>query len=446
MHKGLRTITGIASAFRSGELTPEQVVNECLATIERLDERLKAWVFIEADAARQAAEALGKELTKGHDRGPLHGIPIGIKDIVDVAGWPTEAGSPLLAGNVATSDATIVERLRAAGAVFLGKTVTTEFACFDPPPTRNPWNLEHTPGGSSSGSAVAVATGMALAAIGSQTGGSINRPASYCGVAGFKPTFGDVSRAGVVPVSFHLDHVGPIARCVADLRISFQAMAGSDPKDPATTQLPSVLTNSARTGEQAPVLGTIRPWLDEAEPPIRAAVKQATDRLSTAGAILREAKLPNNFERIDEFHRRIMAVEAAEYHQARYSEHRDAYGPNLRGMIEEGFSISAVQYAEALREQIAFRQTLAGMNREFDALLAPATPTLPPDTSTTGDATYNAPITFLGLPEVSLPCGVVDGLPVALQLIGRPSEDQRLLDIAEWCERILDFRAVAPIL
>ncbi|HUE17149.1 MAG TPA: amidase, partial [Planctomycetaceae bacterium] len=195
------TISGAARAIKQGQVTSQALVERCLARIDEWESRIHAWVSVDRDGARHRAQQLDEESRAGRWRGPLHGIPIGIKDIVDMAGLPTGAGSRRMAQTTAAGDATIVRKLREAGAVLLGKTVTTQFACFDPPPTRNPWNLDRTPGGSSSGSAAGVATGMCLAAIGSQTGGSITRPAIYCGVAGCKPSYGRVSLAGIVPVA-----------------------------------------------------------------------------------------------------------------------------------------------------------------------------------------------------------------------------------------------------
>ncbi|HWA97397.1 MAG TPA: amidase, partial [Pirellulales bacterium] len=212
-------------AIRTGELSPLDLVDRCLERIERFEPRVHAWVMVDAEGARREARRLADELAAGNERGPLHGIPIGIKDIIDVAGWPTRAGSPIRAGHVAARDAELVANLRRAGAIILGKTVTTEFAGFDPPPTHNPWNLKRTPGGSSSGSAAAVATGMCLAAVGTQTGGSITRPASFCGIAGCKPAHGMVSVDGVVPFAPTLDHPGPMARAVDDLRVMLEAMS-----------------------------------------------------------------------------------------------------------------------------------------------------------------------------------------------------------------------------
>ncbi len=222
----LPTIDDAANAIRTGTLSPVELVLRCLDAVDRYEPRVRAWVLIDRAGARAEAERLEKAAHRGEWRGPLHGIPLGIKDIIDVAGWPTAAGSRLWANNMAFRDAEVVTRLRQAGAILLGKTVTTPYASFDPPPTRNPWNLERTPGGSSSGSAATVACGMCLGALGSQTGGSLTRPASYCGVATCKPSFGAVSVDGVLPLAPSMDHVGPIARCVHDLAILLKVIAG----------------------------------------------------------------------------------------------------------------------------------------------------------------------------------------------------------------------------
>src|ERR1700730_17802572 len=222
----MKTIHAAAGAIRARKTTPLELVEMCLANVDRWESTVRAWVFLERDYPRAEAKLLTEELGKGQYRGPLHGIPIAVKDIFDVFDWPTAAGSQLWENSIAREDCEVVRRLRAAGAIFLGKTVTTQYASFDPPVTRNPWNVEKTPGGSSSGSAVALATGMCLGALGSQTGGSITRPASYCGVTGCKPTYGRVSVDGVVPLAFSMDHPGPMAGCVRDLATMLQVIGG----------------------------------------------------------------------------------------------------------------------------------------------------------------------------------------------------------------------------
>jgi aspartyl-tRNA(Asn)/glutamyl-tRNA(Gln) amidotransferase subunit A len=222
------TITAAAPLLRTGELTPSELLEQCLRRIDIYEPAVKAWAYLDRDRARQDAAKATDEIKAGHYRGPLHGIPVGIKDIIDVFDMPTGCGSKLWANSYARQDATCVERLRQAGAIILGKTVTTAYAYLDPPVTRNPWNLDRTPGGSSSGSAAAVACGMCLASLGTQTGGSTIRPASYCGVCALKPTHGRISVNGVLPLAPSLDHIGVMANCVRDLAVVFEVIAGND--------------------------------------------------------------------------------------------------------------------------------------------------------------------------------------------------------------------------
>jgi Asp-tRNA(Asn)/Glu-tRNA(Gln) amidotransferase A subunit family amidase len=472
------TINDAAQRIRSGELSIPDLLDACLRQIARLEPQLHAWVLLDAAGARRQAEQRAAELAAGRDRGPLHGIPIGIKDIIDVAGWPTRAGSPLRADHVAQHDAPIVARLRAAGAILLGKTVTTEFASFDPPPTRNPWNPQRTPGGSSSGSAVAVATGMCLAAIGSQTGGSITRPASFCGVAGCKPTFGLVSCRGVVPLSPHMDHPGPMARCVDDLALllqalkprGWQALLGPNQVDelalalqhladrqegepPPADEPPREHTSAAQPQHPPLHWGTEarRPlrlglatgfFLDEASPAVRAVTLAAAERLRQRGAEIVSLSLAVDFPRVLTFHRRIMAVEAAETHRETYPARADEYGPHIRQLLDDGHACSVLDYAEALRHRGAVRRAIVDAldAQQIDALLTPATVTTAPGPETTGDPRFNAPWSYTGLPTVNIPCALADdGLPCGLQLVGRPWAERSLLAAAAWCERQLEF-------
>lgn len=422
-------------------------VEGCLRRIEQFDPQVHAWVLVDASGARQQAELLARELEQGHSRGPLHGVPIGIKDIVDVAGWPTLAGSGLRAGHVAKHDAALVARLRQAGAILLGKTVTTEFACFEPPPTRNPWNFAHTPGGSSSGSAAAVAAGMCVAAIGSQTGGSITRPASYCGVAGLKPTRGLISCDGVVPVSFHLDHPGPIARRVADLATMLSVLA--QPQG-VTRVAPSQAPDYAAQLDwgHAPRLGLIEDYfLTECDPVLCDAVRAAFEKLSQAGARIEARSLPPGFEHVHRMHRRIMLAEAAEAHRETFPSQRSGYSDSLARLLDEGRGVSMFEYVEALRRREAFYHALGGLFDGIDALILPATTCTPPaDLTTTGDAAFNAPWSYAGVPVVSLPCGLVaDGMPAAVQLVGPTLSEATLLASGAWCERVFEFSAMPPL-
>ncbi|NLF69752.1 MAG: amidase [Candidatus Anammoximicrobium sp.] len=421
--------------IRHGQLSPRRLVDHCLEQIRRFEDRVHAWVCIDERGAIAEAERLGDLAGQGRLLGPLHGIPVGVKDIIDVAGMATEAGSPLLRGRIAPQDAPVVARLRAAGAIILGKTVTTEFACFDPSPTRNPWNLGHTPGGSSSGSAAAVALEMCLAAVGSQTGGSIVRPAAYCGVAGLKPTFGRVDTAGVVPVSRHLDHVGPLARSAADLGAMFAAMTGADDR---ALDLPAPPTIS--------LIGEF--FLQQADDAVRDVMVAASEALLQAGASLQMLRLPESFFLTLAMHRCLMAVDAAESHLQTFVEHQDSYGPRVRALIEEGLSTAAIDYALALRHQGQFRRDLEAIIQGDVIAATPATPTPAPATlQSTGDPSFNSPWSHAGLPAATIPCGLTPaGLPCGLQLIAAPHQEQRLLSVAAWCEQVLTFRAAPPLL
>jgi Asp-tRNA(Asn)/Glu-tRNA(Gln) amidotransferase A subunit family amidase len=445
------TIIDALAGLRRGSLTPVDLVSNCLGAIDRFESQVQAWVEVNRQAALDAAERCTHEMAHRRPLPPLHGIPLGIKDIVDVVGLPTRAGSSLTSPQPAERDATVVERLRAAGAILLGKTVTTEFACFDPPPTKNPWNLAHTPGGSSSGSAAAVSLGMCLGAIGSQTGGSINRPASYCGIAGFKPSFGRVSRAGVVPVSFHLDHVGTMAHTAADCGLLLSVIAGPDANDPACSERPKFALaddGTSWTPDHPPRLGVVRPYFFEtADSETAALVQTSLDRLRDEGARLIELPLPEYFDQVHTMHRRIMAAEAAEYHRASFGAPRSGYGPQMQRLLDEGFAVMLSEYQEALRHRLGFRNAVQRFLADVDALVLPATPGPVPDPSTTGDARFNSPWSHAGVPSISLPCGVTEaGLPVALQLVGEAWSEEWLLSAASWCEKRLAFHAVPQLL
>ena len=430
------TISESARRIEAGALKPSELVERCLARINAREPEIRAWVCVARDQAAADAKQLDAELAQGRRHGPLHGIPIGVKDIVDVRGFPTRAGSPLTNDSPAPRDAAVVARLRDAGAVILGKTVTTEYAGFDPPLTRNPWNLRHTPGGSSSGSAAAVAAGMCLAAIGTQTGGSITRPASYCGVCGFKPTFNRLSLDGVVPFSKPLDHIGPMAGCVADLKLMFEAM--SDPAgDQSDDDSPIVST---------PRLGLVESYyLEQADKNVAAVAREAVGRLQAAGAAVSIVDLPASFQDVHAMHLILMAWGAAEVHREQFLTHGDKYGREIAAMIRRGLSVDRKAHLAALEHQREFRRAMSQLFANVDVLVTPATATAAPALETTGDPKFNSPWSYSGLPTVSLPCGLSEsGLPLSLQLIGASGSDRRLLAAAEWMERQLAFERFPP--
>lgn len=425
------TIARLAPAVARREVSARDLAAACLAQIDRFDPELRAWAAIDRQAALDEAEALDR----GPIRGPLHGVPLGVKDIVDVAGLPTRLGSELTPSAPAARDAPLVARLRAAGAVVLGKTATTTFAFLDPAPTRNPWNPQHTPGGSSSGSAAATAAGMCLAAIGTQTGGSLIRPAAYCGLAALKPTYGLVDAEGVFPLAPSLDHPGPMARSAVDVRILMSALA------------PEAFAGGAPCG-QPPRLGWLaEDWFGPGRMSIPhdamlGVVRDAYAELAGAtGATI--APPPEMAQALD-MHLRLMACEAARAHAERGFESRGAYPPKIAELLERGRRVTPEEEAEARAFRVRFQQALADRMQGYDALVLPSAPApAPAGLASTGDGSYNSPWSFAGVPEATIPVGLVDGLPVGLQFIGRAGDDAPLLDVAGWCQERLGFSAVA---
>ncbi|MBI3300457.1 MAG: amidase, partial [Deltaproteobacteria bacterium] len=354
------TMAEAAARIRQGSLSPVDLVGSCLRRIDELEPQLKAWVTIDRDAALAEARRCEEERSQGKFRGLLHGIPVGIKDIYYTAGIKTTAGSPLLADFVPQYDATAVACLKQAGAVILGKAVTTEFAALDPAATRNPWNLEHTPGGSSSGSAAAVAARMCPAALGSQTGGSTIRPAAYCGIVGLKPTYGRISCYGVIPVAESLDHVGILTRTVTDAALLLQVLAGHDPQDPNSSQISvpdysQVLGNLARP----PRIGFVQGFfLDRATEEARVHTQATAERLARAGAQVEEVRLPESFAPVPDALMAMVCVEAAAYHEDSFRKQRDQYGPKLCEILDRGLAISGVEYVHTRQVQRQFRRDM----------------------------------------------------------------------------------------
>jgi len=435
------TLHAAAEAVRQGQVTPIDLVEQCLERIDRCEERVRAWVFVDKEYARAEAKRLTDELRQGQRRGPLHGIPIGVKDIFDVFDWPTAAGSRLWAHSVARRDATVVKRLRQAGAIFLGKTVTTQYASFDPPPTRNPWKLDRTPGGSSSGSAAAVACGMCFGAFASQTGGSITRPASFCGVTSVKPTYGRLPLDGIVPLAESMDHPGVMARCVRDAAILLQAMADAADCEAA----PGDWAHAPVAAPGDLVLGRLRGLFDDlADPVMLAATDRVVTRLRSAGVTVKDVAPPPAFAEVLARHRVVMAVEAARFHEPRLRRHPDDYGPCIRSLLEEGLRVSATEYARTKEHQRELRAAF-DRSRGVSAFLVPATRGPAPDAATTGDPAFNSPWSYTGLPCVSFPVErTADGLPLAVQLVGPAWGEEGLFSAALMCEKFVGFDVGEP--
>jgi aspartyl-tRNA(Asn)/glutamyl-tRNA(Gln) amidotransferase subunit A len=422
------TILDAAARLRQRDYSAGELLEQCLGHIERHEPRVRAWAYLDRDRAREDAARADDELRRGLDRGPLHGIPVGIKDIIDVFDWPTACGSRRWVHAFARQDAPVVERLRRAGAVLVGKTITTQYASFDPPPTRNPWNLNHTPGGSSSGSAAAIAAGMCLATLGTQTGGSITRPAIYCGVAACKPSHGTTSTAGVLPLAPSMDHIGPMAQTVAEVAIVMQTIAEGE-------------RNLLGLQEQPPRLARPRGLFDRlASPAVAAMMDRVCEELRAAGASVDDWELPPGFDELPQLQRLVMAVEAAAYHEARYRRHPDDYEPNFTGLLEEGLACPAPAFARAKELQAQWRHLLGKM----PLLVCPAATSPAPEASTTGDPSFNAPWSYLGFPLASFPTALADGLPIGIQIVGPDGRDRRVLAAAAWCERMLDVQLGTP--
>ncbi len=442
------TVTEAASAIASGKLTPSQLVQSCLERIDALDIKIKAWALVDREGALATARQMDDELARGQKRGALHGMPMGIKDIFYTAGLPTEAGSRAWAGFIPDYDATSVARLKEAGAIILGKTHTTEFAFMDPAPTHNPWNTEHTPGGSSSGSGAGVAARMCPAALGSQTLGSVLRPAAYNGIVGFKPQHGRISLYGVVPVSPTLDHVGILARTVRDAAVVFQAIAGHDPRDALSLDEPVPDCLSSLEEQGPPRLGLVRGFFyDHADEEMRRHTDEIAALLRQAGATIEEAVPPPSFTTIVDNARIIMAVEAAAYHRDHFAKHKDKYRAGIRQMIEKGLATDSVEHERALKVRLQQYSEMEPLLHRADALLTPTiTGPAPHGLSATGNPVLQGPWTIMGVPSISLPSGLSQsGLPLAVQLAGPPRAEDRLLRVARWCEKALGVTLRPPL-
>ena len=445
------TITDAAPLIRRGDLTPSDLLEQCLARVDRYEPTIRAWAHLDRERARQDAARLTDEAKAGRYRGPLHGIPVGIKDIIDVFDMPTGCGSKLWANSYARRDATCVERLRQAGAVIVGKTVTTPFAYIDPPPTRNPWNLDRTPGGSSSGSAAAVACGMVLAALGTQTGGSVTRPASYCGVCSLKPTHGRVSVNGMLPFAPSLDHVGVMANCVRDLATVFDAIVGprphregGDPVENCTDAVDRKASSVVPSNTFWTCLEPFAPHLtDEAGRMLRGTI----DYLKFMGDPLREASLRYPLSELRRWHRVVMATDAAGYHGGRLERHSDDYPARISDLIAEGLEYSGVEYAEARAMQAEVSEMISDQLGRPNVFVTPAASGTAPDPSTTGDPVMNVAWSLTGHPTVSLPIGwSTDGLPFSVQLVGKWTSEAGLLASAAFVEQLLEVpRRVPPV-
>jgi aspartyl-tRNA(Asn)/glutamyl-tRNA(Gln) amidotransferase subunit A len=449
------TLTEAVSAIQSGTLSPVALTDACLDRIERLNPRLNAFITLTAETAR--AEALAAEKSSGQF-GPLHGVPIALKDLFDTAGVRTTGASKILADRVPEEDATVTARLRRAGAVLLGKLNMHEFAygvSNDNPhygPARNPWDTDRIPGGSSGGSGVAIAAGLCLGTLGSDTGGSIRIPSSLCGITGIKPTYGRVSRSGVLPLSWSMDHVGPMARTVRDCALLLGVIAGHDPRDPASADVPVPdYLNGIDAGVRGMRIGLPRRYFfEQADDQVLAAVEAAADRLRAEGAEVPDVDI-DQIELAGVAGGTILVSEAAAYHQRWLRERPDDYGEDVRQRLLMGELYPATAYINAQRTRTLLRESFLRTLTDVDLLLAPATPiTAPPiaDFSTDVRASltrFTTPINLVGLPALSVPCGFdLAGLPIGMQIIGRPFDEARLFQAGCAYEQATDWHNRRP--
>lgn len=436
-----QSIGSLAAELAAGRLSPVELTTATLRRIERLNPSLNAYLAVMAETALTEARAAEQELRAGRRRGPLHGVPIALKDLIDVAGMPTTAGMALRRAATAAEDATITTRLRAAGAVLIGKTNLHECAygvTSDNPhygAVRNPWATDTIPGGSSGGSGAAVAAGLCAGAIGSDTGGSIRIPASLCGIVGLKPTYGRVSRAGVVALAWSADHLGPMTRTVGDAALLLAAIAGADPRDPSASRRPAPGATVAEGDLSGLRVGIPRGYFwEELAPAVERQATAAPALLEAAGARLQEVTLPGMPD-IVAAQAVISFAEAAAYHEPEFAARPEAYGPDVRERLEAGLTVRAVDYLRAQRVRTLAIATMNAVLREVDLLVTPATPIVatplagPDARALRGPLTRcTAPFNLTGLPALSVPCGFDDdGLPVGLQLVGRAFEEAVVL-------------------
>ncbi|HEY7760866.1 MAG TPA: amidase [Burkholderiales bacterium] len=424
-----------ARRLASGEMTSEVYARGLLLRVREVEDGIYAWARLEPEEAIARAREADARLRAGRTPGPLHGVPVGVKDIINTRGIPTQMGSPIYRGWVPEHNAEVVDRLQTAGAFPLGKTVTTEFAFLTPPKTRNPWNPAHTPGGSSSGSAAAVAAGMVPVAIGTQTNGSVIRPAAFCGVVGYKPGKGVLSTDGILPFSPTLDQPGVFARSVEDAGLLVAHLAHS--RWTISPQI-SALKHAPR------LVATRTPVWHLASEDQRNRFAMDVSGLREAGAVVDEVDLPASFNDAHKVHRTIMLYEAASASRAVRAQRAAQLSELLRKALEEGDRIAVSDYERALKKHEALQRDFSRFTDDYDAVVTPpAAGEAPASLDTTGDPSLCTIWTLIGVPAIVIPTGLGShGLPLALQIIGNQGESNHLLATSMWCERQLPFRGL----
>jgi len=424
------SIVEASSSIRDGSLSPVDLAGSLLDRIDEVEPRLEAWVTVNRDQVMRDAEESTRKLREGSPKSGVHGIPVGVKDIYFTKGLKTTMGSPIYGDYVPTVDADMVTTIKEAGGIVLGKTETTEFALHDPAPTRNPWNTGHTPGGSSSGSAAAVASGMCQVAFGSQTGGSVIRPASYCGIVGVKPTYDLLSRENVYPLSWSLDHIGYMTRTTQDAHIMLEALTG--------------IKKEWHPRVRAPKVGLLAGYFKEkATEEVWQGFEKAVAKIWGEGADVETAVLPESFSLVPDVHRVIMSVETAAVHEDMFKKRGDDYRSYMRGFISSGLLVPATAYLRAQRLRGQIIRDMVNLIGRFDCVISPSsTDSAPEGLEWTGSPAFNSPWSLTGLPSITVPSGLTeDGLPLGLQIIGTPYTEWELLRIGAWCEEKLGFES-----
>ncbi|WP_351236097.1 amidase [Streptomyces sp. NPDC002133] len=453
------SLTQASAAIAEGSLSPVELTEAVLTRIDAVDAVVNAYVTVAAEAARAQAAEAEREIAAGRRRGPLHGIPMALKDLIDTAGMATTSSSAVRAGRVPADDSVVATRLKEAGAVLVGKAHTHEFAYgLTTPQTRNPWHPDHVPGGSSGGSAAAVAAGTATFSLGTDTGGSIRVPSALTGVVGLKPTYGLVPRHGVASLSWSLDHVGPITRTVKDAGLVLDALAGYHPGDPASLDHPyEAHVPRPGAGLDGVRVGVpVNYYFDRVDPQVEAAVRQALASLADLGACLVDVEIPMS-EYIQATQWGLMVPEATAYHEQHLHTTPELYGPDVRVLLEAGALVPATDYLRAQRTRTLMREEWSRLLHEVDVIAAP---TVPATAARAGQETFRwadgtvetvsdayvrlaAPANITGLPALSVPAGFdTAGLPIGLQLIGRPLGEATVLHVADAYEQV---RGPAPL-
>ncbi len=424
-----------SAAIDAGEITSQELVKAYIEQIKTHDPTIEAWEHFDPDYALSQAENADKFRKTGQQIGPLHGIPIGVKDIFDTHDMPTEDGTIIHKGRTPADDASSVEQLRQAGAIIMGKTVTTEMAVMHPSRTKNPHNPEYSPGGSSSGSAAAVAANMVPLAIGTQTNGSVIRPASYCGVVGYKPSHGLISRYRVLLQSLHFDHVGVFARDVTDAALLAEQMMAYDKRDPSMkVKMPPKLVATIEQGPLVdPKLVFVKTpvWDTHADSDVKEGFTEVVDFM---GDSVEELDLTHLLEEVPHWHKIIMETDIAKSFNRDYKQHSDKLSDSLREIIERGRKTLAIEYNHAVDHISALNNAMDEIMSEYDAILTPATTgEAPKGFETTGNPIFCTPWSFCGMPAVTLPLmqGSND-MPLGIQLVSAKGDDARLLRTADW--------------